>query len=154
LKATWFAFQPRRKGLLVSASIAYALVVFGCFIGFAALLSGLLGNVGGLLPQKIALDFNPSEIGLVLLGELALAFAIALATASYEAACLRWMIRGERGGLFGLSLDGDTWRVYAGYWLWFLFSLIGGFLVGLLTSLLVWLSQMIGEPFEAFPDWS
>ena len=40
--------------------------------------------------------------------------------AAYEAACLRWMIHGETGGLFGLSLGADTWRVYFSYWIWFL----------------------------------
>jgi hypothetical protein len=42
-----------------------------------------------------------------------------LLLAAYEAACLRWMIRGETKGLFGLALDADTLRVYFTYWLWF-----------------------------------
>ena len=44
--------------------------------------------------------------------------------ASYEAACQRWMVRGERGGFFGLTLGADTWRVWFGYWIWF-FLMIG-----------------------------
>lgn len=47
-----------------------------------------------------------------------------LLLAAYEAGALRWMIRGEVEGFFGLSLGADTWRVWAGYWLWFVFFLI------------------------------
>ncbi|MFT3726901.1 MAG: hypothetical protein QM759_03660 [Terricaulis sp.] len=39
--------------------------------------------------------------------------------AAFEAACLRWLVRGESGGgLFGLGLGADTWRVWLGYWVW------------------------------------
>jgi hypothetical protein len=41
--------------------------------------------------------------------------------AAFEAACLRWLVRGESGvGLFGLTLGGDTWRVWLCYWAWLL----------------------------------
>ncbi len=57
--------------------------------------------------------------------------------ASYEAACLRWLLRGESGGgLLGLNLGADTWRVFACYWVWVgLFMgfvlLVAGFYIGL-----------------------
>lgn len=39
--------------------------------------------------------------------------------AAFEAANLRWMVRGESGGgLLGLSFGADTWRVFAIYWIW------------------------------------
>jgi len=55
--------------------------------------------------------------------------------ASYEAACLRWLIRGETGsGLMGLSLGADTWRVYLTYWIWFGlymgYSLVSAMVIG------------------------
>jgi hypothetical protein len=52
-----------------------------------------------------------------------------LALAAYEAACLRWMIRGETKGFFGLALDGDTWRVYFTYWVWFFLAIALYFVV-------------------------
>jgi hypothetical protein len=63
--------------------------------------------------------------------------------AAYEAACLRWMIRGEVKGLFGLALDADTLRVYFTYWLWFflflalyivLWIVIAGVFIGVAMS--------------------
>jgi Na+/H+ antiporter NhaC len=63
--------------------------------------------------------------------------------AAYEAACLRWMIRGEVKGLFGLALDADTLRVYFTYWLWFfllmalyvlLWIVVGAAIVGVAMS--------------------
>ena len=38
--------------------------------------------------------------------------------AAYEAACLRWMLRGEAPGLVGFTFDHDMWRVYGVYWCW------------------------------------
>ena len=32
---------------------------------------------------------------------------------------MRWIVRGETGGILGLTLGADTWRVYSGYWVWF-----------------------------------
>jgi hypothetical protein len=54
-----------------------------------------------------------------------------LLLAAYEAACLRWMIRGETKGLFGLALDGDTWRVYFTYWIWFFLLMAAYFVVAI-----------------------
>jgi len=62
--------------------------------------------------------------------------------AAYEAACLRWMIHGEAPGLFGLTLNADTWRVYLTYWIWLLllmalymvfFITIGGLMISMIA---------------------
>jgi hypothetical protein len=51
-----------------------------------------------------------------------LSFLVYIVIASWEAACLRWLVRGETGGLFlGLGLGADTWRIWLGYWIWFFF---------------------------------
>jgi hypothetical protein len=44
--------------------------------------------------------------------------------AALEAACLRWMLRGEQGGPLVLNLGADTWRVFALYWTWFFAGLL------------------------------
>ncbi len=59
-------------------------------------------------------------------------------TAVYEAACLRWMVRGETGGVLGLSLNSDTVRVFFTYLLWFVMLLaflagVGAFYAGLIA---------------------
>jgi heme/copper-type cytochrome/quinol oxidase subunit 2 len=75
-------------------------------------------------------------IGLRVGGLVVFAFLHSVVTASYEAACLRWFIRGERMGFGGFSLSGDTWRVYAGYWVWFAVS-FGVWLVVIVVSALL-----------------
>jgi hypothetical protein len=60
-------------------------------------------------------------------------FPFYLATAAYEAACLRWMIRGEAPGLFGFTLGADTWRVYGVYWCWFAVQVVLSLVVSIVT---------------------
>jgi hypothetical protein len=69
--------------------------------------------------------------------------------AAYEAACLRWMIRGETKGFFGLALDGDTWRVYFTYWIWF-FLLIAAYIIIAIVVFGAFAGAMAGA--QANPD--
>jgi hypothetical protein len=81
---------------------------------------GAAPSMEGMMPPASVMAILPSYFLFILIYYVLLA--------AYEAACLRWMIRGETGGLFGLSLGADTWRVYFGYWIWF-FLLIAFYIV-------------------------
>lgn len=143
LNATFFAFRKReRGGVLMGASIAYLIVaiVVGCAFfllnaqGFTDYLNwvtqmggGMAGGKPGDQPSMDAM-MPPASVMAILPSYFLFILIYYVLLASYEAACLRWMIRGETGGLFGLSLGADTWRVYFGYWVWF-FLLIAFYIV-------------------------
>lgn len=137
LRATFFAFQKRdRSGVMTSASIAFlvgALVIYAAFVGGLFAITGLnpfemqavamqAESDPGALQQQFG---SPSVIASIMLLYFAFIFVICVWFAAYEAACLRWMIRGEQKGLFGFTLDGDTWRVYGTYWAWLIFCILG-----------------------------
>jgi hypothetical protein len=78
------------------------------------------------------------------------------AVAAYEAPCLRWMIRGETPGLFGLTIDNDVWRVYGVYWCWFIAQFAVGMAVSILTMPLMFMTmgEIMGNPSpEAMARW-
>jgi hypothetical protein len=141
LNATFFAFRKRdRGGVLLGATIAYAIVAIVLAGAFVALnwqgvvdymnwATTLSGRAAGDDPNDPFSVMTPPA-SVMALGGLYFLFLIFfyLLFAAYEAACLRWMIRGETKGFMGLALDGDTWRVYFTYWLWF-FLLIAVYIV-------------------------
>ena len=130
LKVTFFALEPReRGGVLARATLAYlglGILIFALFAmaswrlfppvfeWYFDMLSAIrLGEEGELSLREI-----PRELFLLMPSYFLLIFAVGVLFASYEAACLRWMIHGETAGLFGLSLGPDTWRVWLTYWAW------------------------------------
>jgi len=139
LHATFFAFRKREPGgVLMGASAAFAVLLILLLIVFgvgnllltgqdpSALMSAL--NTAETDPEALQSVFTPGSIVGLALSTLVFVFLLCVLAASYEAACLRWMIRGERKGLFGLALDADTWRVYGVYWVWLVFCVIGAIL--------------------------
>ena len=81
-----------------------------------------------------------------------------IALAAYEAACLRWMIRGEAPGLFGLTFNNDTWRVYGVYWCWLLTQFVVSFAISIVLTPVMFMSmtQLMasGKPdFESMLHW-
>jgi hypothetical protein len=50
--------------------------------------------------------------------------AVLIWYAAFEAACLRWMTRGETGGVLGMSFGADTWRVLGVYLVWMVLGLL------------------------------
>ncbi|MGD9980890.1 MAG: hypothetical protein AB7H66_12630 [Hyphomonadaceae bacterium] len=141
LNATFFAFKKReRSGVLLGASVTYALIMIVACGAFVALnwqaaidymswittmtQAGAQPNpndpFAGVMPPQSVVNLGASYFLFLIV--------IYLLLAAYEAACLRWMIRGETKGLFGLALDADTWRVYFTYWIWF-FLLMAMYLV-------------------------
>ena len=83
----------------------------------------LLGAAATNDPNAIANLAPPAGL-FAIVGALFLwLFPIYILCAAFEAACLRWMIHGEVGGVMGLSLDAQTFRVWSCYWIWFLLNL-------------------------------
>jgi hypothetical protein len=147
LNATFFAFRKReRGGALVSATIAYAVIAIvlgGLFVwlNWQAVADYMAWTVSMSQRTSDAVDPNDPFAGVMppesvmALGAWYFLFLIFfyLLLAAWEAACLRWMIRGETKGLFGLALDGDTWRVYFTYWIWF-FLLMAVYFVAVIVA--------------------
>jgi hypothetical protein len=142
LNATFFAFRKREKsGVLLRASIVFIAGLAILVAAFAAIVWMLIGPMMTELfaaaasgkPGETMTPPAPESIVAffwIIPAEILFLFLVFLLMAAYEAACLRWMIRGEEGGgVMGLKLDADTWRVYATYWVWFAL-LIGVYFVG------------------------
>jgi len=143
LNATFFAFKKReRGGVLTGASIAFAvlaIVLYAALLGFIWFALGQnplemsqMAAQAQADPEAIQQMMSPGNIAIMVLVYLIFTFAICVLFAAYEAACLRWMIRGETKGFFGLALDDDTWRVYGIYWVWFV-----GFIIGAIAFLII-----------------
>lgn len=129
LDATFFAFRKRdQRFVLTRAAVGYCIgyaVLFAAYIAllwpsltaFYAWYFEILGQVmrdGGDPPAPPADLFSRWPV-------LALSALLGIVLfAAFEAACLRWLVRGERGGgLLGLTLGRETWLVLAVYLAWF-----------------------------------
>jgi hypothetical protein len=140
LKATLFTLKRRDRAVLAPATVVLAAIVLVLAGALAALNWGALSHFSDVFSVSAAENKDPEfALALVrgvfgLIGSVFLALIVFyLALASYEAACLRWMIRGEAPGLFGWRFDSDMWRVYGVYWCW----LAAHYAVGLATSVVV-----------------
>jgi hypothetical protein len=114
LNATFFAFKKReRGGVLTGASIAFAvlaIVLYAALLGFIWLVLGQnplemsqMAAQAQTDPEAIQRMMSPGNLAMMVLVYLVFLFAIFVLLAAYEAACLRWMIRGETKGFFGPS---------------------------------------------------
>lgn len=146
LDATFFAFRKRdRRFVLTLASGAYLGLALLLGAVYLAATWGAWGAIFTWYVDMLRAAASGGEPSMPPMGPL-LALApwmllVAVAGyvlfAAYEAACLRWLLRGESGGgVFGLNLGADTWRVFACYWVWVgLFTgfvaLVAGFYLGL-----------------------
>lgn len=148
LDATFFAFRKREKsGVLLGASVGFTvgmIVLLALFLGAMwGALAPMIGWYGeamsaaGKNPEAMATMPPPAGIFMLIPATFLFLVFYFILLAAYEAACLKWMIRGESSGLLGLSLSADTWRVYATYWVWFgtvVAAYIGLFVVVLVTG--------------------
>lgn len=142
LNATFFAFRKREKAVLLPATVTYVVLVMAISIGFVALnmqafadyiaWAGSLAGASPTAPPSPDMMMMPPSVMAVLPAWFLVTLVSYLLFAAYEAACLRWMIRGEAPGIFGITLDADTLRVYFGYWIWF-FLLILVYVVSILV---------------------
>lgn len=151
LKATFFALQKRDRAVLLPATLVFILILAALVAAFVALNWGTIQNFREIVTsaasqsemgEEEALRFVSSLFGFI--GTIFLfLFPLYLTVAAYEAACLRWMIRGEAPGVFGLTIDNDVWRVYGVYWCWFIAQFVVSTAVSILTMPLVFM--MMGE---------
>ena len=135
--AAFDAFRNRgRSGVLLFATLGYLLltiVIIGLFVylnwaGLGAYFGwyvDLVRNTAapGAKPEDVAaaMAMPPAAVFTLIPTYLLTIFLVYVVLAAYEAACLRWLVHGETGGVFvGLGFGADTWRVWGGYWLWFL----------------------------------
>jgi predicted metal-binding membrane protein len=122
LKATFFTLKHRDRAVLLPATLVMIVLVALIVAAWAALNSRMfalmfeLTQLGsGQANEEQALAMFSGMMGLFL-STFLLLIPLYIVVAAYEAACLRWMIRGEAPGLFGLTLNNDTWRVWGVYW--------------------------------------
>lgn len=162
LNATFFALQRRDRAVLLPATLVLVVILALILAGFFALNWRFLAMVyeliqsadaaGGTAPMSEAM-IAPffGFFGSIFLFLIPIYFAVA----SYEAACLRWMIRGEAPGLFGLTLDHDMWRVYGIYWCWFIGQFVVSTVVGIATMPLVFASmgEVMRDPTNTEAMW-
>jgi hypothetical protein len=159
LNATFFAFRKReRGGVLLRATLAYAIIALAVsavflYLNWQAFIDYMNWSMtmGQAAEKADPTDPNavfasmmpPASVMTLMPAYLLVMFITYFLLAAYEAACLRWMIRGEVKGLFGLALDADTLRVYFTYWLWFfllmalyvlLWIVVGAAIVGVAMS--------------------
>lgn len=150
LNATFFAFRKReRGGVLFQATMAYYLIMIALIAAFVAVNYPTFAEVGRWFASlsangaaaQAAPQINPMGImALFLLGFIWMFFFYIL-LAAYEAACLKWMIHGETSGFMGLNLGADTWRVYSGYWIWFLINMVLSFTVSIVMMPLMFMGM-------------
>jgi hypothetical protein len=125
LKATFFTLRHRERAVLAPATLVLVAIVLAIAAAFVALNWGVLSHIGDFFTLSAAQTKDPDRalamvsgtFGLIGVGFLAM-IVLYLACAAYEAACLRWMLRGEAPGFFGWRFDNDMWRVYGVYWCW------------------------------------
>jgi hypothetical protein len=127
LDATFFAFKKREpRHVLTRAAVAYlaiylllaAVYLAATWTSLSALLSWYFGMAGSLAQGGAFTGPPPEALAMLPAGGL-LALACLVLFAALEAACLRWLVRGESGsGVLGLTAGADTWRVLATYLVW------------------------------------
>lgn len=136
LDATFFAFKKREpRFVLTRAAIGYLILYVLICVIYIALswtsLNAVFAWYGGLVGSAMQggeMTAPPPEV----LGLIPYAFVVGILSlvivAAFEAACLRWLVRGEQGGgVLGLTFGADTWRVLATYVLWI--ALFIGFVI-------------------------
>ncbi len=163
LKATFFALKRRDRMVLLPATLVMLVAVGLLFAAFVALNWGFFSQIQTLIQSGAEMPEGDNAtfvfgIMATFFGGLLFLFPAYMVIAAYEAACLRWMVRGEVPGLFGLSFDHDMWRVYGVYWCWliaqFSLSMVMGILMMPLS--LMMMSEMVAASSEPTSDawWS
>lgn len=136
LKGTFFAFRRReRRGVLWRATLVHAVLQIAVFAAAIAVLWSIPAPEGVEAAEGYYTRLYQRLGAVAVTGVLHL-----FVTASYEAACLRWLIRTETAGFGGFSLGGDTWRVF------------GGSLIWAVTGLIIWVGVMIAVALISTAD--
>lgn len=156
LKATFFTLKHRDRAVLLPATFVLVVILALIVAAWTALnwrTLGLIFETFRTFPAQLddaqGMALFTGMMGLFLWTMLLL-LPLYIAIASYEAACLRWMIRGEAPGLFGLTLDHDTWRVYGIYWCWLVTHMAIGMVASMLTMPIMFM--MMGDIIAQAPQ--
>lgn len=150
LNATFFALKRRDRAVLLPATLILLAILAVIIAAFVAVNWGAFSAFGNLFSAGAAGAAN-EQAGLQAVTAMFSLFGTALlfmipaymAVAAYEAACLRWMIRREAPGVFGLAIDADMWRVYGIYWCWFVLQLVVSTVVS--TIMVAIMFSMMGD---------
>lgn len=157
LNATFYTLRRRDRAVLLPATVVLIVLLGLIVAAFIAVNWDALASfiaffksaaVGGTMTKEAPMAFLGAMFMLFGTGIL-FSFPAYLAVASYEAACLRWMVRGEAPGLFGLTIDNDTWRVYGVYWCWFIAQIAISWVASLIT--MPFLFASMGEIIKTPP---
>lgn len=133
VEAALFAFKKRDKRLVLTrAALGYLAARALVAIAFLALAWPLLQPVVTWYVDTIRSVMAGGEMPAPPLQSFAALAPVVLASglvsmtvlAAFEAACLRWMLRGEVRGPLVLNFGADTWRVLAVYLLWFVAGIV------------------------------
>lgn len=147
LRATFFAFRKREPRVLLRATLTH--VALG--LALIAILVAAFWIYANRGPRDAVTATQEGWVMFV--ATVVWAVICSLITASFEAACLRQILRGEKAGFAGLSLGADTWRVWAGHWIWLLFaiaSFVGAIVVTSLTTAAVGFSTPATAAWTGF----
>lgn len=134
LEATFYAFRKRdQRFVMTKLGVAYYVLAVAAAAAFFALawpalteLAGwyfsTIGAVSGggeatAPPANVLVSIAPHYAGIIVVSVVLFAM--------FEAACLRWLVRGEAGGGFlGLKFDADTLRILGVYLAWIAYAIV------------------------------
>jgi hypothetical protein len=161
LKATFYTLKHRDRAVLAPATITLVVIVAALAAAFVGLNWSMLSHLRDLFsldaaqskdPER-ALAFVSGAFGLVG-GAFLVMVPLYFAFAAYEAACLRWLIRGEAPGWFGWRFDDDMWRVYGIYWCWLIAHFAVGMAVGVVSMPIIFATMPIFANNGVPPDFA
>lgn len=164
LKATFFTLRRRDRAVLLPATIVFLFIMALILAAFVALNWGTFVHFRDVMlqadPQRQMNEQEGAQFVTRFFGLFGMIFLflfpIYIAIAAYEAACLRWMIRGEAPGLFGITIDNDVWRVWGVYWCWLIAQFAIGMAMSIVTMPMMFMTmgEIMGDPTpEAMMRW-
>jgi hypothetical protein len=157
LNATFFTLKHRDRAVLLPATLVTIVIVALIVAAWVGLNWRTLSLMFELVQQGPSGQADEAQAGALFSGMMGIfastmlfLFPLFIALAAYEAACLRWMIRGEAPGLFGLTIDHDTWRVWAIYWCWLVTQMVVSTVASVLMMPLMFM--MMGDIVAQGPE--
>ncbi len=159
LNATFYTLKHRDRAVLAPATLLLVVIAAALAAAFVGVNWRVLSHFGDFFTVASPETKDPARALAFVGGAFALVGTIFLlmiplyfALAAYEAACLRWIIRGEAPGFFGWRVDDDVWRVYGIYWCWLIVHFAVGMVVGMVMMPILLATSPIFSNNGAAPD--